>query len=414
MDITKPKLLILCQVFYPELVSTGQTLTELCEVLVDLGVEVEVVAGPITIMDRISKIPRYIEYHGMKIKRVWGTRLPKLNLLGRIINQTTYACSVFLHLLFDKSKQPILVLTNPPFLAGTCAILKWFGIGKPYIYLIFDVYPDTAINLGLLNENSLIAKGWNKLNTFIFKQAESIIVIGRCMQEVIERKIERYKIDIAQKIRRIHVWSDDNHIRLALEQKNPFNKLWNLENKFVLGYAGNMGRFHDMETIMEAAKGLNSYQDIVFLFIGEGYKKSWMMQFAKQWQLTNCQFHPYVAREQLGFALSCAHLGLVSLSKGQEGLSVPSKTFGLLALGIPVITVMSQKSEIARIILEEKCGFVVEPGYSDELRKAILTLYNNRLTLADMGKNAKRAIDKKYNLRLAAQAYFKIIRELNQ
>jgi len=175
-----------------------------------------------------------------------------------------------------------------------------------------------------------------------------------------------------------------------------------------------MGRFHDMETIMEAVKELNDYKDIVFLFIGEGYKKLWMMQFAEQWQLSNCQFHRYVRRELLGFSLSSSHLGLVCLSKGQEGLSVPSKTFGLLAAGVPVIAVMSEKSEIARVILEEECGLVVEPGDKDDLRKAILSLYNNREKLTYMGRNARKTIDTKYNLRSAAQEYYSLINKLNQ
>jgi glycosyltransferase involved in cell wall biosynthesis len=414
-DIEKrpTQLLVLCQLFYPELISTGQTLTELCEVLVELGVDVEVVCGPETIVDRKTRLPRYLENRGIKIKRVWGTRFPKLNLFGRIINQVTYAGSTFLNLLFDRSKRPILVLTNPPFLAFSCAILRSMGIGKPYIYLIFDVYPDTAINLGLLKETSFIVQGWNKLNIFIFKQAASIIVIGRCMQEIIQRKMERFKVDYSKKIQLIHVWSDDTHIRSVLGQENPFKELWDLKNKFVIGYSGNMGRFHDMETIMEAVKELNDYKDIVFLFIGEGYKKLWMMEFAEQWQLRNCQFHQYVGRELLGFSLSSLHLGLVCLSKGQEGLSVPSKTFGLLAAGVPVIAVMSEKSEIARVILEEECGLVVEPGDKDDLRKAILSLYNNRIKLAEFSQNAINTINMKYNLRNAAKSYFELIKKIN-
>src|SRR3990170_7338510 len=91
----RPSLLILCQLFYPELVSTGLTLTELCEKLVKLGVDVEVVCGPITYIEHNDKLSKHIEYHGIRINRVWGTRYPKLNILGRIINQITYAFSVF-------------------------------------------------------------------------------------------------------------------------------------------------------------------------------------------------------------------------------------------------------------------------------------------------------------------------------
>ncbi|MFB3897364.1 MAG: glycosyltransferase family 4 protein, partial [bacterium] len=279
---SKPKLLVLCQVFYPELVSTGQTLTELCEVLSDLGVDIEVIAGPATIIDRKNKIPRSIEYHGMKIKRVLGTRLPKLNLLGRIANQTTYAISVFFYLIFTRSRRPILVLTNPPYLAFTCAVLRKLKIGNPYHYIIFDVFPDSAVNLGVLKANSFLVKLWDRFNIMAYKYAANIVVIGRCMREIIINKMHKYNVDYTDKIRFIHIWSDDRLIQSVAEKKNPLIREWNLEHKFIVSYSGNMGRLHDMETIMETVKLLKDNPEIVFMFIGEGYKKAWMMKYAQQ------------------------------------------------------------------------------------------------------------------------------------
>jgi len=405
-----PKVLIICQLFYPELVSTGQTLTELCEVLVDLGVKIEVVCGPPTIIDRKTKIPRYLEHKGIRIKRVWGTRFSKLSFSGKFINQVTFTLSVFFHLLFDSSKKPILVVTNPPFLGVICAILRTIG-GKPYIYLIFDVYPDTAIKLGVLKEKGLIAKLWDRWNQFILKYASAVIVLGRCMKEVIINKEKRISY-LTDKIHQIHVWSDDRKIKPVERKENPFIKKWNLDGKFVVSYSGNMGRFHDMETIFYAAKNLKKYKDILFLFIGEGYKKRWMKEFAIKWKLTNCQFNTYVNRNDLGLSLACAHVGLVSLLRGQEGLSVPSKTFGILAAGVPVIVIMSRTSEIALIIEENNCGTVVEPGDVQGLVNAILMLYNDAYLRKELGKNALEAIKNKYSLKNAALKYLSIIESL--
>ncbi len=189
LDNKKNRLLVLCQIFYPELISTGQTLTELCEQLSANGVEIEVLCAQPTIVKMSEKVPRIIDYKGITIKRVMATTFPKLQTLGRIINQITYALSTFIFLLFDRSKRPILVLTNPPFLAFFCAFLRSIGLGQAYIYLVFDVYPETAINLGMLKKNSLIAKIWQWFNTFSFAQASKIIVIGRCMEEIIQMKI---------------------------------------------------------------------------------------------------------------------------------------------------------------------------------------------------------------------------------
>lgn len=410
----KPSLLILCQLFYPELVTTGLTLTELCERLVKLGMEVEVVCGPITYIEYNDNLPKYIEHQGIKINRVWGTRFPKLNIVGRIINQITYASSVFFYLLFDRSKRPILVLTNPPFLAFFCALFYQVGIGNPYIYLIFDVYPDTAIRLGVIKENSFLTKLWEFANKFSFKNASIIVVIGRCMRKVIKDKMKKYGLDYDNKIRMIHVWSDDNLIQPGSNGKSYFIREWRLEGKFVIIYSGNMGRFHDMETIMETAKSLAGYKDIVFLFVGEGHKKARIIEFAEKWKLANCQFHTYVERNLLGDLLSCADVGLVSLLEGQEGLSVPSKTFGLMAAGLPVIGIMSKTSEIAEVLTEQGCGVVIKPGDSDGLKNVILDLYNNPSKLEIMGRNARRAIDERYNLQMAADSYYEIICNLSE
>ena len=204
----KTELLVLCQLFYPELVSTGQTLTELCEELVGLGVDVEVVCGPMTVINRDKKAAKCIEHKGIRIRRVWGTRFPKLHLIGRVINQITFAISTFFYLLFHHHKKPILVLTNPPFLAVICGILKLLKISGPYIYLVFDVYPDTAVRLGVLKENGLLSRLWEQFNTFVFKHASAIVVIGRCMEEVIMKKMKNHNLTPNGKLHCISICSE--------------------------------------------------------------------------------------------------------------------------------------------------------------------------------------------------------------
>jgi glycosyltransferase involved in cell wall biosynthesis len=404
-----PKLLVICQLFYPELVSTGQTLTELCEQLVRLGMDVEVICGPPTVLDRDKKIAKYIEHEGISIRRVWGTRFPKLNLAGRVINQVTFAASTFFYLLLRRPRKPILVLTNPPFLAVSCGILKWLKIGAPYIYLMFDVYPDTAVKLKVLKENGLLFRIWERLNAFVFKHAVGIIVIGRCMEDVIKRKMSKYNMIPNGKLHRISVWSDDKLISSSLIRKNPLRGKWHLEGKFVVGYFGNMGRSHDIETITKTAEILKDNRDISFLFVGEGYKKRAAMEYAAGRNLQNCRFYTYVCKDDLGHLMHLADIGIVCLLEGQEGLSVPSKAFGLMAAGVPVVAVMSANSEIARIVKEENCGIVVRPGESEKLADGILQLYGNKSRLKQIGANASRAVGEKYNLGEISKKYFDLI-----
>lgn len=408
------KILILCQLFYPELVSTGQTLTELAETLRDMEVDVEVCCGPPTILKGSEKPPKDLTYHNIRIHRVWGTFFPKVSTMGKLVNQITYAISTFFYLLFRRVERPVLVVTNPPFLGFICAVLRKIKHLR-FIYLIFDVYPDTAINLGVLKEGGLISNVWERSNRFVLKNSDAFIVIGRCMADRIRKKLCDLDVEeMRMKQHIIHVWADDRNIQPLPEgTENIYRKRWNLEGKFVLGYSGNMGRFHDMETIAEAARELREYEDIRFVFVGEGYKKKWLQTYVETNRLTNCVIDTYVPRKDLSLLLNAFDIGFVSLLPGQEGLSVPSKTFGLLAAGVPVIAIMNPNAEIAMVVKEESCGFVTPPGDSKALKSIILYCYTNRATLKTMKANARKAVDEKYSLNKVAQAYVSLISEIS-
>lgn len=402
------KVLIVTQLFYPELVSTGQTLTELAEVLRN-EMDIEVwCARPTVIKDKRS-VEGGIDYKGIKIKRLFSTQFSKDNVLLRVLNQTTFAASLAIQLIRQRPEEPVLVLTNPPFIAPLFGIYSLLG-GGPYVYLVFDVYPETAILLDVIDERGLIARGWNALNAVSFSTASKIIVIGRCMKEVVEAKLdegERSKIEV------IPVWADDRRIS-SDRRRGIFRERWGLGDRLVVGYAGNMGRFHDMETIMEAAHSLREHEDICFLFVGEGYKKKWCMEFVENRGLRNCIFQTYVDREELGALLNDFDVGLVSLLAGQEGLSVPSKTFGLMAASKPTIAVMSGRSEIARILVESKAGLVVDPGDAAGLERCVLELRDGHERRRNMGRNARAALEEKYSLEAISARYSRLLRQVGQ
>jgi glycosyltransferase involved in cell wall biosynthesis len=167
-----------------------------------------------------------------------------------------------------------------------------------------------------------------------------------------------------------------------------------------------------METLMAAARELRTYEEIVFLFIGEGQKKNWMKNYVREWRLTNCRFHTYVKREELNLSLACADVGVVTLLPSQEGLSEPSKTLGIMAAGIPVIGVLPGGSESARILREYSCGQVVESGDVEGLTASILMLYHHPELRLAWGRNARKAVKDAYSLDHAARSYVSVIESL--
>lgn len=399
------QLLLLCQEFYPEQVATGKSLTELCEELVDMDVDVSVVCGQSTLLADKDRLPIAMTYRGMSIQRVANTRFSPCSLLGKMMNSVTFTVLVLSRLLRTKFDVPVLVSTTPPFLSFAAALASW-ATGLRYVLRVADVYPDTAVNLGILKERRPTTILWHFLNRTAYRRASAIIVLGRCMADVINRRTARR---FADKVHCIHVWGDDSMIQTAGAEDleaNEFTTAWGLEGKFVVLYAGNMGRSHDIETIMKAARRLSHDPTILFLMVCSGYKRPWAIRFAAEHGLTNCQFRDHVEREFFPRLLRVAGVGLTCLQKGQEGLSVPSKAYGLMTAGVPQIAVMAPSAEIARVAVEEDCGVVVEPGDVDGLVTAISELRDAPARRRRMAENARRANTQRYSLKAAASRYY--------
>lgn len=377
-------ILLTTQLFYPELISTGQSLTELSEALSDKGVKIQVICAPPTLVDQDSVCPKELVHHGIRITRVWSSRFPKLNLLGKLLNHATFSWSVFWFLIFDRTNRPLLVPTNPPFLIWVCVLSLYFRPRK-IVYVLFDLYPETPIAFGLMKPNGFMAKIWRGLNQIAYKKSDVVVVIGRCMQALVKAPVE--------KMRLIPLWVDTQTI--SDKGTTTFREEWGLFGKRVVLYSGNMARFHDFDTFLGAAKYLEDQVDIVFVFVGDGHARKSIENSG----LRNCQVRDYVPRADLGKLLRTADVGLVSLKSGFEGFSVPSKTFGIMAAGVPVVAVMSEKSEIAQLINEYAAGKVVPIGDVVGCVSAILSV------TPEMGRRGANAVKNYYTVEHIAGQY---------
>lgn len=397
--------LLISQIFYPEMISTGQVLTELAEALADLGVELEVWCGPPTLVDRTCRVPRRLDYRGIAVRRVRGTRLPKIRLWGKVLNQLSYLVGVSVLWLCDRSRRPALVTTDPPYLPILCALLTAVR-GRPLVCLVLDVYPDTAVRQGLLAARGLTASIWSALLRTALRRSTKIVALGRRMASILADK-DAGSGALAAKIEIIPLWADERRLRPPAAARRPRTPA-----PFTLLYAGNMGRVHDMETVMRAAEATASEDAIRFRFVGEGHQKEWMEAFARRRDLANCRFETYVPREELGDLLASADAGLVSMNRGQEGLSEPCKTLGIMAAGRPVVGVLPRESEMAGIIREHRCGFVVEPGDVPGLVQAVRTLARNPRLCAAFGRRGRATVVRRYRLATAAERYLGLLAPL--
>tara|TARA_A100001015_G_scaffold226508_1_gene255798 strand:- start:3790 stop:4995 length:1206 start_codon:yes stop_codon:yes gene_type:complete len=396
-------LTIISQLFYPELISTGLTLTELCEALTKKGFKLNVIAGYPTVTDPKSPIPKKMTHQTISIERVWSTRFPKLNIFGKISNHLTLLFSLFFKLLFRSNKEPLLLLTNPPLLPLLMIFL--YPIKKfNYSILLFDLYPDTIVAAKMLKNANIFVKLWQNANLVAYKNAEHIITIGRCMNEKIKQTLPS---QYHHKLQQIPIWAD-NQLIVSTKDSVKFKERWGLNDQFVIGYSGNMARFHDIESLVKAAKLLQSYKHISFVFVGDGYKKQWAQDYVIKHKLSNCIFKSYVDRNQLGALLNSFDIGVVSLCKENTGLSVPSKTMGLLAAKKPILAIMDNHCEIALMINDFQNGVVVEPNQANQVAAQIISLSSDKKRLATFRLNSEKAMKEKYNLDHTARLFSKL------
>ena len=386
----KTKLLVLSQFFYPDKLSTGKVLAELILGLDEEKFDVKVISGRRLYQDK-SKIvlPKYEKIKNVSIHRVLKTVMPKEKAWGRLFNYIAFflACSgKICKTRIHEKMDVILTVSNPPIIPLIGALLK--NDKNKFVYLIHDLYPDIAIKLGVVSEKNILSRVMFKVNRFVFRKADKIIVLGRDMKEYL---INNYQVS-ENKISVITNWSKDLDI-----QKN------NRKDRFKLLYTGNLGRFHDLEIAVEVAQLFK--EDMELIFVGEGAKKEYLIELVKEKDIKNVEFFTYLDDEEYKKILSDADALLLSLEKGLAGLAVPSKFYTYLAAGKPVVAITDQKSEIALTINEEKCGIVVQHDKVDFFANEIEKMIRSEEYCQSMGENAYRAFKQKYEKTVVSRSF---------
>ncbi|MBK8467133.1 MAG: glycosyltransferase family 4 protein [Chloracidobacterium sp.] len=388
------------EVYYPEEISTGYYLTSIAEGLAE-NFDVKVLCGQPKHMSRGMRAPKREVRNGVEIFRAAATTLDKNVMLYRLFNMFTIGVAMFYNSLkrFRKGDQ-ILVVTAPPTMPVTTAFASLLR-GASYTVLVQDSYPEILIAVGALRKNSLAVSTINFFNRWVYKYAAKIIVMGRDMKELFERKTAGLDIPIVT----IPNWADLETIHPTPRESNQLLKDLGISDKFVLLYAGNIGHPTDVETIISSAEQLRDHQEIHFLFIGAGVKKKWVEDQVRDRSLTNVSVLNYLPRGQQIVFLNACDVGLIALINGMLGTAMPSRTYNIMAAGKPILALTEQGSELAQVIDEEGIGKYVDPGKTHDLTNAILQIFEDRDKLGEMGERAHKAAVAKYSLLDAVAKY---------
>ena len=402
----KKDLLILCQYFYPDAASTSRLPTELAEDLCKKGLTIDAICGyPSYIKTTDSPVPKYEKYNGIGIYRLKYPIFNKNKTLGRLLNYFSFSFLVLLKIFQFKKYENILIVSNPP-------LLPFFGFlstklfRNNFYYLIYDLYPDIAIALGAIGKDSLMAKVMNFINNCAFGTVKNIISIGDDMKQYLLNNKPQLR---SEQITVIPNWVDSKKIKMLPKDSQMQNEL-GLANKFVVMYSGNIGLFQDLEMIIEAAEKLSNIKDLAFVFTGEGGKKAKLINMVNERKLENVKFFGYFPDEIYDKVLSCADCLVVTLEKSAEGLGVPSKTYTYLASGKPLLGILSENTDIGKMIESENIGFRVNQDEVSEFTDAILKLYNDKELSSKMGAKARSLLESKYDRSIATQKYFNLFK----
>ncbi len=393
------RVLLINQVFHPDVAATAQHAYDLARHLTARGHEVEVIASRSLYGQSGAVLPEREVVEGIEINRVGRSYFGKAGLLARAADFALFYFACFMRALTVRRPDVVICFTTPPFIA----LVGWWlraTRGSRFVFWLMDMYPDLMYPVGALREGSLPARLLDRLNRAILGAADRVVVLGRCMH----RRVLEKGIDPARVVH-IGVWSDTSEIRPLERDQNPYRAEWKLGDAFVVMYSGNFGIGHDVSTMLGAAEALRDDVRIRFAFVGGGKKKPEVESFVASRGLTNAVLAGYQPRERLDASLSTADVHLVSLLEGLEGCIVPCKLFGAMAAGRPTIFIGSPESEIALVLREHDCGIVVRQGDVVGLTREIQSLVSDPIRARSLGDRARRALHRAYDREQACESW---------
>jgi glycosyltransferase involved in cell wall biosynthesis len=239
----------------------------------------------------------------------------------------------------------------------------------------------------------------------VLRRADRVVALGESMRE-------RCLAGGAAPDRTVVIpnWADPAAVRPIPHPENPLRAKLAAGAATLVMYSGNMGRGHDLATLLEAARLLRDRKDVAFLFVGDGAKRAQVEAAARA--LPNLRLAPYQPRERLAESLSAGDVHLVALDRELEGLVEPSKLYGIMAAGRPALFVGPPGSEVARTIAREGCGRVVPNGDAAGLAAAIREMAADEGMRAAVGRRARQALAERYSRRAATAAFLRLLEGL--
>jgi glycosyltransferase involved in cell wall biosynthesis len=404
--VVNKQLTIVNQFFPPDYAATGQLIEELAYELKGNFDLVSVFSSQPAYAFKCDDLPLWEYHQDISIRRS-RSAIGYGRIRSKAVSGAIFFLRATMHLLRYASRRKLVLLTTaPPFLP----LLGYFFnlcFQTSYVCLLYDLYPDIAVELNVIQEQHWLAKLWESCNILTWRNSSAIIVINSTMKDRILEKCP----EIADKIVIIPNWCDTEKIQPIEKKDNWFAEKYNLTDRFTVLYSGNMGRCHDMETLVNAMIILRD-TPIQFMFIGSGDKLKYIQNQVETHNLDNCLFLPYQSKEDLPYSLTTGDVAIVSIDKNMEGLVVPSKLYSALAAGVPIAAICPAHSYLHSVLSAGNCGEAFVNGDSEGLANYIDRLSKHPELVRSLGHSARDYCLKNYTREKIAQDYLKLLKSL--
>ena len=369
------QVLFINQFFWPDTAATGQLLT-------DVAREIDPELHPLTVLcgKSVYGAVDSISPPSVKIVQCADVAFSR-GRFGRILSYAAFFLGAMVQGIRGPKPAVVLTLTTPPLVSLVGTLLKSVRGARHFIWEM-DVYPDIAVDLDVLKRGSIVTRLIGILADIPRKRADGIIALGDDMKaRLVARGIAAEKIVVAEN------WADGDEI-----VPGPFP-----DGPLVVHYSGTFGLAHEERTIALAMRQLRDDDRFRFVFVGGGARRGPLEEFCRREGIRNAEFRSYASRSDLSQSFAEGHVGLVTQIPETEGSVVPSKSYGIMAAGRPMLYVGPRTATPARLLDRHDCGWRIEPGNPDGMVRLLHRLEQDRGLLRESGARARTAFERYYD-----------------
>ena len=398
------RILLLSTYFRPDIASNGVIMSKLADEFVARGNEVTV----------LTSVPHYDinrvwpEYSGRMICRERSGSMQiyrlfiyvasdKANVAQRILSYGSFSLLSFM-CGATLPRHDVILIPSPPLSNGVIGDIVGRLRNVPFVYNVQDIWPDVAIRAGVLKNEKTIQR-LKRMEAYVYRRAAGVAVVSNGFRSnLLEKGVRDEKISV------IPNFIDTDFIT-PQSKLNSFSIKYNIENKFVVLFAGNMGFSQGLESVLDAAKLLKGYSDIEFLMVGNGASRDRAQAYLSELELNNVRFLPYQPQEELSTMYGAADVCLIPLRRGFTAESVPSKLLAIMAASRPSIASVDVGSETCNILRRTGSGICVEPENPTALADAILSYYRDPNARMAAGESGRRCVEREFRCSDIADKY---------